>query len=210
MSITITNTLATITNGTNIYLQQQITTTSISNIIETATNTLTSWSDPALIIPSVGSLVTSLITIFVALTGWKAYQVYKQQLIHNRMETILELLIEFQATEESSHFTFSTNEPGGEHRRKIHKMHFIHRLGRTCFRACYTYYHILKDKKEFEYFEKAIQKYIVWYIELFSDLRAITSSAIIMNEAFIRYCDEHNIDIPIEYKQDQTNKNNPK
>ena len=40
ISNTITNTLATITNGTNIYLQQQITTTHISNITETLTNTI--------------------------------------------------------------------------------------------------------------------------------------------------------------------------
>ena len=40
ISNTVTNTLATITNGTNIYLQQQITTTHISNITETLTNTI--------------------------------------------------------------------------------------------------------------------------------------------------------------------------
>ena len=70
MSITITNTLATITNGTNIYLQQQITTTSISNIIETTTtNTLTSWSDPALWVTIGGATATVVSAIFMVITA---------------------------------------------------------------------------------------------------------------------------------------------
>ena len=72
MSITITNTLATITNGTNIYLQQQITTT--SNIINTINQTAISsmpidgWVIFGASI-SVGDIATVVSAIFMVVTA---------------------------------------------------------------------------------------------------------------------------------------------
>ncbi len=61
MTNIITNTLDTITNGTNIYLQHQI----IQTITEK--NTVTSWGDPALWVTIIGSLS---IPIILAILGY--------------------------------------------------------------------------------------------------------------------------------------------
>ena len=60
MTNIITNTLDTITNGTNIYLQHQI----IQTITEK--NTVTSWGDPALWVTIIGSLSIPIILAFWA------------------------------------------------------------------------------------------------------------------------------------------------
>ena len=65
MTNIITNTLDTITNGTNIYLQHQI----IQTITEK--NTVTSWGDPALWFTIVGSVGTVAIPIILAF--WARY-----------------------------------------------------------------------------------------------------------------------------------------
>ena len=78
ISNTVTNTLATITNGTNIYLQQQITTTHISNITETLTNTINNipqldkvlYQDPTLW----GAVATVVSAIIMACTFLKIKQ----------------------------------------------------------------------------------------------------------------------------------------
>ena len=77
MSITTTNTLATITNGTNIYLQQQITTT--SNIINTnfITESITNTINQTVIISMpvdgwviFGSIATVVSAIFMGISVW--------------------------------------------------------------------------------------------------------------------------------------------
>lgn len=62
MPITITNTLATITNGTNIYLQQQITTTHNTMPVD-------SWIIFGASV-SVGDVATIVSAIFMAITAW--------------------------------------------------------------------------------------------------------------------------------------------
>ena len=94
MSITITNTLATITNGTNIYLQQQITTT--SNIINTINQTAISsmpidgWVIFGASI-SVGDIATVVSAIFMVVTVLEMKKQRKNEHINYLYQIFIEI-----------------------------------------------------------------------------------------------------------------------
>ena len=101
ISNTVTNTLATITNGTNIYLQQQITTTHISNITETLTNTINNipqldkvwYQDP--------TMWAAIATVVSAIIMWRSVEEMKKQHesqhLLNQNQALMDLLKQAQA-----------------------------------------------------------------------------------------------------------------
>ena len=103
ISNTVTNTLATITNGTNIYLQQQITTTHISNITETLTNTINNipqldkvlYQDPTLW----GAVATVVSAIIMACTFLKIKQQEKDTQYREDKKELREYIEKYMLSE---------------------------------------------------------------------------------------------------------------
>ena len=145
-----------------------------------------------------------IVTCFIAWTGYKAYGVYQKQLHHSRMEIVLDLLIAFQETGNSSIHMHDYSEINKQNH---DKKKFIYRLGSNCIRASYVYYHILQKPEEIKYFDSCIKIHIEYYIIKFKELREMKSNAIIKNKELIKYCNEKYINIPIEYMEEQSIKN---
>lgn len=117
------------------------------------------------------------------------------------MEIILDLLIAFQETGNSSIRMH-------DHSKQNHyNVKFIYRLGSNCIRAAYVYYHILQKPEEIKYFDSCIKIHIEGYITKFKELKESRPNTIIKNKEFIKYCEEKHIYIPIEYIKEQSIKN---
>ena len=80
-----------------IQLTNYIELTNILDSIDIMKIPTTSWNDPVLLVTIIGSVLTFLITCFIAYTGHKAYKVYQEQVEQEKIQKIIELNYKIQA-----------------------------------------------------------------------------------------------------------------
>ena len=187
ISNTVTNTLATITNGTNIYLQQQITTTHISNITETLTNTINNipqldkvlYQDPTLW----GAVATVVSAIIMACTFLKIKQQEKDTQYREDKKELREYIEKYMLSEVEKFKKYSIGKDTKIPIQDIENFNslsltYLVRLDRNSsgsfyedklkgiLNAIHTYFHLISSPKEYSYDVKTLFFFLLQYIHI--------------------------------------------